>query len=430
MRLTGLWRNADFIKLWAGQTISQLGSRITRDGLPLAAVLVLEATPSQMGLLAALGSAPVLVLGLVAGVWVDRLRRRPILIMADLGRAVLLATIPLAAVMGVLSIGQLYVVAALAGVLTLFFDVAYQSYLPSLVERENILEGNTKLALSDSVAEFAGPTLAGLLVQVLTAPIAILFDALSFLVSAASVALIRKAEGPAQQDKGTNVQTDPEAESSFDPRPPSFQREALEGLRVVLRQPVLRALAGNSGTRSFFGSFLAGLYGLYAIRVLGLGPAALGAIIAVGGVGNLLGVLLAARLVRRAGLGATLIGASVANGLIGFLLPLAGGPPVAAAAFLVAGQLFGDMAQTIFDIHAVSLRQAMTPDRLLGRTNASMQLLEAGLGPIGALVGGVLGQIAGVREAIFISALGRFLAFLWLVSLPVRRLDGAGIERG
>jgi hypothetical protein len=144
-------------------------------------------------------------------------------------------------------------------------------------------------------------------------------------------------------------------------------------------------------------------------------------------VGNLLGALLATRLVRRAGLGATLIGASIANGLIGFLLPLAGGPPVAAAAFLVAGQLFGDMAQTIFDIHAVSLRQAITPDQLLGRTNASMQLLEAGLGPIGALVGGVLGQIAGVREAIFISALGRFLAFLWLVFSPVRRLDGAGI---
>lgn len=430
MRLTGLWRSADFIKLWAGQTISQLGSRITRDGLPLAAVLVLEATPSQMGLLAALGSAPVLVLGLVAGVWVDRLRRRPILIVADLGRAALLATIPLAAVMGVLTIEQLYLVAALAGVLTLFFDVAYQSYLPSLVERENILEGNTKLALSDSVAEFAGPTLAGLLVQVLTAPIAILFDALSFLVSAASVALIRKAEGSAPRDQATSAQTAPEAESSLDPRPPSFQSEALEGLRVVLRQPVLRALAGTSSTHSFFGSFLAGLYGLYVIRVLGLGPAALGAIIAVGGVGNLLGALLAARLVRRAGLGATLIGASIANGLIGFLLPLAGGPPLAVAAFLVAGQLFGDMAQTIFDIHAVSLRQAITPDRLLGRTNASMQLLEAGLGPIGALVGGVLGQIAGVREAIFISALGRLLAFLWLVPLPVRGLDDPGIERG
>jgi len=414
VRFTGLWRNRDFVKLWVGQTISELGSRITRDGLPLAAVIVLGAAPAQMGLLAAIGSAPVLLLGLVAGVWVDRLRRRPILIVADLGRAALLATIPLAAALGTLGIGQLYLVTALAGSLTLFFDVAYESYLPSLVERENMVEGNSKLALSGSVAEFAGPTLAGFLVQTLTAPIAILFYALSFIVSAVSVALIRKAEDPLQRDSQAPV--------SFSPHPSSLRREALEGLQVLLNQPVLRAFAANSGTRSFFGNFLAGLYGLYAIRVLGLGPAALGVIIAMGGVGDLLGALLAARLVRRAGLGETLIGASVTNGLIGFLLPLAGGLPILAAAFLVAGQLFGDMARTIYDIHAVSLRQAITPDRLLGRTNASMQLLTAGVGPMGALVGGILGQAIGVRQAIFVSALGSSLACLWLIFSPVRKL--------
>jgi MFS family permease len=394
------------MKLWAGQTISELGSRITRDGLPLAAVLTLGATPAQMGLLAAIGSAPVLLLGLVAGVWVDRLRRRPIMIVADLGRAALLITIPAAALLGVLNIWQLYIVAALTGILTLFFDVAYQSYLPSLVERENIVEGNSKLALSGSVAEFAGPTLTGFLVQTLTAPIAILFDALSFLVSVVSVALVRKPEPAPVPTQGRQ----------------NIGREAVEGLRVVLDNPVLRAFAGRSGTASFFGNFLAGLYGLYAIRVLGLGPAALGVIIAMGGAGDFLGALLAGRVVQRIGLGPTLVGASVLTGFIGFLLPLAGGPPIMAAAFLVAGQLFGDMSRTIYDINSVSLRQVITPDRLLGRTNASMQLLEAGVGPMGAMVGGILAEVMGVRQAVFISALGSLCASLWLIFSPVREL--------
>jgi len=406
MRFSGLWRHADFLKLWAGQTVSEIGSRITREGLPLAAVLTLGATPAQMGLLAAIGSVPVLLLGLVAGVWVDRLRRRPILIAADLGRAALLITIPIAALLGALTIGHLYLVAALAGILTLFFDVAYQSYLPSLVERENIVEGNSKLALSGSIAEFAGPTLAGFLVQTLTAPIAILFDALSFLVSVVSVALIRKSEPPPVPAPGRK----------------DMGREAVEGLRVVLDNPVLRAFAGRSGTASFFGDFLAGLYGLYAIRVLGLGPATLGIIIAMGGAGDFLGALLAGRVVRRIGLGPTIIAASVLSGFIGFLLPLAGGPPIVAAAFLVAGQLWGDMARTVYDINAVSLRQVITPDHLLGRTNASMRLLEAGIGPIGALVGGILGEVIGVRQAVFISVLGSLFASLWLVFSPVRRL--------
>ena len=193
-RLTGLWRYPDFLKLWLGQTVSEIGSHITREGLPLTAVIVLGATPFPMGVLASLSGMSTLVFGPLAGLWVDRRRRRPILIAADIGRAVVLASVPLAAAFRVLYMRQLYIVVVLAGILTVFFDVAYQSYLPSLVERQRVLEGNSKLALSTSMAEIVGPGLTGVLVQLITAPIAILVDALSFLWSAMMVWLIRKPE--------------------------------------------------------------------------------------------------------------------------------------------------------------------------------------------------------------------------------------------
>jgi len=202
-RFSGLWRHPDFMKLWIGQTVSEFGSRITRDGLPLTAVIVLGATPAQMGLLVALSALPILILGLLAGVWVDRLRRRPIMIAMDVARMVLLLSIPAAALTGRLSMGLLYVVAAVSGVFTLFFDVAYRSVLPSLVERENVLEGNTKLATTDALAEIGGPALAGLLVQVISAPLAIFFDALSFLFSAVSLAMIRKPEPRPSANRAT-----------------------------------------------------------------------------------------------------------------------------------------------------------------------------------------------------------------------------------
>ena len=240
----------DFTKLWLGRTVSELGSGIGGTALPLAAVLVLKATPLQMGLLAAIGAAPVLVVGLPAGAWVDRLRRRPILIAADVGRAVLLISIPLAALLHVLRIEQLYVVAALVGVLAVFFDVADQSFLPSVVPRESLVEANSTLGASASVAEIGGPALAGVLVQWLSAPVAILFDAVSFLFSALCVGLIRAPDPPPQRIEQRQ----------------SLGRDIAAGLRLVLRHPVLRALAGSSGTFNFFGSFVGALYFLYAIR--------------------------------------------------------------------------------------------------------------------------------------------------------------------
>jgi predicted MFS family arabinose efflux permease len=408
-RLKGLWRHADFMKLWTGQSISELGSRITRDGLPLAAVLVLRATPSQMGLLTAVGSAPVLLTGLLAGVWVDRLPRRPILIAADLGRAAVLASIPVAALLGLLNIWQLCIVLALTGILTVFFDVAYEAYLPCLVERENIVEGNTKLALSSAAAEVAGPGLAGFLIQAVTAPVAILLDALSFLLSVLTLAVIRKPEPP--------------------PAPAGARKplghEIAQGMRAIWGNKVLRAFILGGGTRSFFGNFYGALYGLYAIRELGMGPAALGLTIAMGGVGDLIGALVAGRLVRRYGLGRTLIGTFALSSSAAFLIPLARGPVLLAVILLMAAQLVGDMLRTVYTINEVSVRQTITPDRLLGRTNASMQLSEAGVGPFGALAGGILGEMIGLRATLALAAIGSLAACLWLLFSPVRNLGEA-----
>jgi MFS family permease len=400
-----LWANPDFVKLWSGQTISELGSRISREGIPLTAVLVLHAGTVQMGLLTALGGAAVLVFGLVAGVWVDRLRRRPILIAADLGRAAVLGSIPAAAFAGVLSIGQLYAVAALAGVLTVFFDVAYQSYLPALVDRDQILEGNSKLALSSSTAEIAGPGLTGVLVQLITAPIAILFDAVSFLLSALSVVLIRKPEPPPVR------------------RPPEhLLTETLAGIRFIFGQPLLRALALRSATMFLFMGFLGPLYVLYAIQVLHLRPAMLGIVIALGGVGAMVGAVLAPRLVQRFGLGPTFLATALIQGLTTFFIPLAGLVPGTAVLFLMVPQLFGDMAFMVYHIDEITLRQTVAPEEVLGRVNAGMQLLARGIWPLGALVGGVLAAAIGVRTTLAIAASGVLLSAVWLLPGPVRRL--------
>jgi predicted MFS family arabinose efflux permease len=357
-----------------------------------------------MGILNGAGAASVVVFGLLAGAWADRLRRRPILIAADLGRAAVLGTIPLAAVTGRLSIGQLYAVAAVAGVLTVLFEVAYQAYLPSLVERENTLEGNSKLALSGTLAEIAGPGLAGVLVQWITAPMAILFDAVSFLCSAISLGSIRKPEAPPQPTSA-----------------PHLGREILEGLRVTWSDPVLRTLAGRSATSAFFLGFPGSLYILFVTRELGVNPALLGAIIAVGGIGGLVGAATTERLVRRFGLGRTLIGATVLTGVASLLVPLAHGSVAACSAFLIVAQL-GDVAWPVYSINETSLRQAIAPDHLLGRVNSAMHLLFWGVLPAGALAGGALAQIAGMRATLWLGSIGVLVSALWLVFSPVRRL--------
>ena len=402
MSLRGLWRHPDFLKLWAGQTVSLFGLSVTGLALPLVAVLTLDATPVQMGLLSAAGYAPFLLVGLVAGACVDRMRRRPILIAADLGRALLLASIPVAALVDALRMEQLYAVGFTVGLLTVFFDVAYQSYLPALVPRERLIEGNSKFEASHSLAQIAGPGLGGLLVQLLSAATAIALDAASYLVSAIFLAAIRTPE--------------PRPERHADR---SLPREIGEGLRLVVGNPLMRGIAGCTATSNLFGSALTAVYVLYATRELGLGPAQLGVTFAAFGPGGLLGAVLAARLARRFGLGPALTG-SLALGSLSWLVVLfAGGPPVLAASLLATANALATVGGTVYNVNQVSLRQAITPDRLQGRMNATMRFLVWGVIPIGALLGGVIGDALGLRAAIATGAVGTLLAPLWLLLTPV-----------
>lgn len=407
LRFTGLWRHPEFMKLWIGQTISEFGSRITREGLPLTAVLLFGATPAQMGALTAVASLPALLFGLIAGAWVDRLRRRPLMLAADLGRMALLSIIPITALTGQLSMTLLILVAALTSTLSLIFDVAYQAFLPVLVSREYVLEGNSKLAATESLAEIGGPALAGLLVQWITAPLAIAFDALSFLFSAISLSLIRVHEpSPAGQT----------AEGSS----ASIWHEIRVGIRLVSGNPLLRTMAIIAGARSFFGNFYGTLYTLYVIRDLGLTPAVLGVLVGAGGVGSLIGATLAQPLVRRFGLGRTLTGTLLISGVMSVLIPLAGGPLLLAAGMMVAVQLFGDCAQTIYGVNELSVRQTIVPDEWLGRANATIGFVAQAVASVSALTAGLLASAFGDRATLAIAVCGGIGIGLWALRSPLR----------
>jgi MFS family permease len=412
-RFGGLWRNPDFLKLWGGQAVSEIGSRITREGLPLTAVLVLGATPLAMSYFSAIQFSALLLVGIPAGIYMDRMLRRPVMIASDLARAALLLTVPWAASRHSLTMTHLYAVVALSGILTVFFDVAYQSYLPSLVARDHVLEGNSKLGMSAATAEIAGPGITGVLVQLLTAPIAILFDALSFVVSAVSIAAIRKPEPR--------------------PRPQAHESlgaEAVAGFRFIRAHPVLRPLAYWAASAYFFMSWVAPLYILYAIRVLHMGPAALGLAIAFGGAGQFLGAALSPRAIRKFGLGATFLVCAVAVGLAILIVAVAQPPLAFALTALIVQQIIGDTAFTVFNINELSLRQSVAPPQTLGRVNAAMQMMSRGVWPLGALAGGALATQFGMRTTLALSALGILASAAWLIPLcgagPLSRAEPPG----
>jgi MFS family permease len=402
----GLWRHANFLRLWIGQTISQFGSQITLLALPLTAALTLHATPAEMGILSAAETAPFLLVGLFAGVWVDRLRRRPILLVTDCARGILLFAIPLAALVDALTIGLLYAIAFLVGILTVFFDVAYQSFLPALVGREQLVEGNSKLEVSRSAAQIAGPGVAGGLVQLITAPMAILVDASSFLVSALFLAFVRVPEAaPA-----------PRAERQ------TVWKDIGEGLHVVVRNPLLRAIAGSTSTSNLGGNIAQAVLILYITRRLGLGAGIIGLIFAVGSIGFLCGALGAGWVARRIGLGPAIIGSMAACSIGALLIPIAQRPASFAVPLLIVSQFVTGGCSTIYNINQVSLRQAITPDHLLGRMNATMRFLVWGTLPIGGLIGGTLGSIIGLRPTLIVGVIIQSSAFLWTFFSPVRAL--------
>ena len=401
-----LWRHPAFLRLWTASAISDIGSQVSALALPLIAALMLDATAWQMGLLSAAESAPTLLVGLFAGVWVDRRRRRSVMIAADLGRAALLLIVPLASVLGMLRIDLLYAVALAAGALTVLFDVSHLSYLPSLVDRDRLVEGNSKLEVTASIAQVVGPAAGGVLVKLVGAPLAVLVDAVSYVVSALFLLAIRVAEPPAAT---------PAARAGI-------AAAIGEGLRAVLTHPLLRVLAGCSATTNLFGRMFLAVYVLYMARDLGLSAVGVGAVFATGGLGSFAGALVAGPATRRFGPGPTMIGAQLVFGLTGLLVPLAVLVPRGAIAMVVAAEFTQWMSVIVYYVNAVSVRQALAPDRLRGRVNATMRFIAGGMLPIGALIGGVLGTILGLPATLVVAEFGMLLAVLWLYLSPVRAL--------
>jgi MFS family permease len=402
-----LWRNQAFVRVWSAATISIFGSLVTRMALPLAAILVLGSGAVEVAVLRSMELIATLVFGLVAGAWVDRLRRRPVLIWADLGRAALLGSIPVAFALGALTFWQLLLVSGLAAVLTTFFDSADNAYLPTIVEREQLVDANGALAASGSAAEFTAFGVSGFLVQILTAPIAIAVDAVSYLVSAILLATIRREEAPP---------------------PPRADREPVlaeirDGLRIVRHDPVLRAFVGAQMSLAALWGIFGATWFLFVLEELGLGPAAIGVIAGVGGFSSFIGAVAATRATRRFGIGPVAIIAMVLSAVGNAFIPLApAGLPLVAVGCLVIQQLVADSAATVYDITEVSVRQSLVHDRALGRVSSTFHV-AAGLAQLTATIGaGLLAEAIGLRATSWLAPLGGLLgaAILWFS--PVRDL--------
>jgi MFS family permease len=399
-----LWRHRDFRLLWGGQTVSRLGSQVSILAVPLVAIQLLHASTFEVGLLSTFETLPFLLVGLPAGAWVDRMARRPVLIAADVGRAALLATVPVARAAGVLGMGQLYAVALSTGVLTVFFDVAYQSYLPALVTRDQLVDGNSKLAATDSGAQVVGPGAGGALIGAIGAASAVVADAASFVVSCLSLVLIRTREERHPRTASDHPRT-------------TLRSEITEGLRFVLREPRIRSVAGATGTANLFSSMLFAVLLVFAVRQMGLGPGRLGLVFAIGNVGALVGALTGGRIARRVGVGPTILWSMVLCGVGNLAFPVA--TPGTATLLLVTGTAVTGAASVVYNISQVSMRQALCPLPLQGRMNASVRCIIWGTMPVGAFLGGVLGTWLGLRTTLWMAAGGGLGAFLWILRSPV-----------
>uniref|UniRef100_UPI000849A698 MFS transporter n=1 Tax=Actinacidiphila rubida TaxID=310780 RepID=UPI000849A698 len=398
-RAPALLHDRQFRRYWAGQSVSFLGDEITFLALPLAAVLVLHADAAQMGWLSMAGLLPALLFSLPAGAWADRRgHRRAVMITADLARAALMASVPLGYAFGVLGLPQLYVVAFAVGALAVLFDVCNATLFVSLVEPERYVEGNALGNGSRAFSFVAGPSAGGLLVQLLAAPLALLADAFSYLVSAATLSRISPEEPPpAAADKG----------------------HFSAGLRFIGRNPTLRALVSAAATVNFFNFIFHTLVVLYAVDRLGLSAGTLGVVVGAGAIGGLVGAVLTGRIVGRIGIGPTIV-----LGYVGFpaplvLVPLAGGPEPVVLALLFTAEFLSGFGLMLLDIGSGSLQAALIPDALRSRVSGAFRTVNYGMRPLGAVVGGLLGSTLGVRPTLWIATAGGMLCVLWVLPSPV-----------
>jgi MFS family permease len=397
-----LRRQPEFLKLWAGQTISVFGDAITMLALPLTAVLTLDASAAQMGLLTAAGLAPHLLLSLLAGVWIDRRsRRRRLLVLADVGRAALLGTVPVAAAFDALTLEHLFAVSFLVGALTVVFDVSYTSLLALVVPTRDVVDAQSKLSISRSASWMGGPPLAGALVELLTAPFALAVDALSFLVSAVFVARIRVEERP------------------LDPDGNGVRAQLATGFRFVFGHPILRAGLACTATVNFFNFAFHAIFVLFATEELGVSPGLLGAVLGAGAVGSALGAVLAPAVQRRIGIGRTYLLGAVLFPAPLLLVPLADGPLWLIATLLFLSEFGAGVGVMLFDVSGNSLQLVLTPQRIRARTVGTNRTLNYGVRPLGAVLGGFLGSAIGLRPTLWIATAGAVLGVVWLLFSPV-----------
>lgn len=409
-----LWRHRDFRPLWAAETVSQVGTQVTVLAIPLMAIQVLDATTFEIGALQAVEFAPFILVGLQAGAIVDRMRRRPVMMVCDIGRAVVLATLPLAHWLGWLTMAQLYLVVFVHGVMTVFFDVANMAILPAIVPRDQIADGNAKLEVSRSAAQVAGPGLGGFLVQAIGSVTAVVVDGLSFVLSALFLSRVHARE--------------PKTERGASQPHPRIRDDVREGLGFVWHHPLLRPIALCTATSNLFGNIAMAVFVVYAVRELGYGAGLVGLVFMLSSIGALLGAVVSERTTRRFGLGAVIVWPIAIGGLAMFLLPIA--PRDAAFPFFVAGFFAYSLTGVVYNVNQVTLRQAITPHRLQGRMNAAMRFMVWGTIPIGALLGGFLGTVLGPRATLLIGAVGGMLALGWVFFSPVRSLQAIPPSEG
>ena len=401
-----LWRHAGFMRLWAAQTVSSVGARIAREGLALASVLTIDAKPFQLGILAALIMGPSVVVGFFAGGFVDRSRKRSIMIFADLLRALVLLTVPIAAWFHLLTMEQLYVVGALIGGANILFDISDHAYLPHLIARDDLMEGNTKLSTTESLAEVGGPALAGILVQALTAPFAIAVNAVTYVVSALFLGSITSKEHVPEHSKIR----------------PTLLSDLAQGYAALADTPVLRPLLFMSIVSPLFGGAFSALYVIFAIRTLGLSPSLMGLTVAVGGIGSLAGTAISRRFAARVGVGKAIVLGFLISAVSSIFVPLANGPLVLKLASLMVAQFVGDSMAVAAMIPAASLRQSLIARDRLGRAAAFTSVGAGASAVIGALAGGALGSAFGPRTTLFAAVGGLIVLPLWACTTALWQL--------
>ncbi|SJM59228.1 MFS transporter [Agrococcus casei] len=401
-----LWRDGNFLTFWGGQTLAQAGTQITELAIPVLAVVLLNATELQVGFLNAAAVAAFLVVGLPAGAWIDRMRKRRVMITADLVRAVALSLLPLLWWLDVLAMWQLYAVALVLGIATVFFDVSYQSVIPSLVPGRQIAEANGKLEATRELANIGGPAVGGWLVGILTAPLAILATVGTYLVSAVALLLTRDTEEPRAGDDKAPI-----------------MKEIGEGLSWVFGNPLLRRIVGTTAVSNLFNTLSFTMLPIFLLRTLGFSVETMGVLLSLGAIGGLVGAVATPHIVKLLGEARSIPVSAIVLALVAVLLPLAASFPDVAFPLLVAQLFIGNVAILAYNITQVTFRQRVTPKRLLGRMNASVRFCVWGVMPIAALASGLLASAIGVVGTMWVGAAGQLLAALFVVTGPFWKMS-------